>query len=268
MNYSKDINSYETPQNVKRALCDILLFGSRWYLLYKFIQSVFNLVHKLKTKVNEDPYMLTSQSGQDIINITEACQGKIYIDGLENLKELKEPVIIIGNHMSLLETFILPGIVFPHFKATFVVKTQLKTMKVFGKIMSALKAIGVDRKNPKDDFTAVINQGTELLKNGISVIIFPQSTRIDYFDISQFNSIGVKLAKAANVKIIPLAVRSDFLSCGKILRDFGPLKRECPIRFSFGKPIEVSGTGKEQHNQVVEFIKDKMQKWNVKIVDK
>ena len=280
MNFNLNMNRYETAPDTKRSFFDILFCGARWYLLYRYIKCVFELVREFRIEkkrikqakqkgleYNFDPFMLTALKGQRTIDITEACGGKFFIDGLEHLRNNQEPVVIIGNHMSLLETFALNGVILPYFKATFVIKTQLKNMKVFGIIMQELQAIDVKRQNPKEDFSAVIEKGTQALNSGISVVVFPQSTRVPYFDVNQFNSIGIKLAKNAGVKVIPLAIRTDFLSCGKILRDFGPLKRELPIRFSFGAPLEISGTGKDQQNQIVEFIKSKMKEWNVKIVN-
>ena len=46
-------------------------------------------------------------------------------------RELKDPVIFIGNHMSTLETFVLPWIILPHRPLTFVVKRELLGYPLF-----------------------------------------------------------------------------------------------------------------------------------------
>ena len=93
------------------------------------------------------------------------------------------------------------------------------------------------------------------------MIVFPQSTRTRTFDEEQFNSIGIKLAKSAGVPVVPMALKTDFLECGKLVRDLGPLHPERPVRFEFGPALTVEGTGQEQHHQVMEFIRNAFARW-------
>ena len=58
-------------------------------------------------------------------------------------------------------------------------------------------------------FKAVLEGGKQRLQKGISIIVFPQTTRTVRFEPENFNSIGVKLAQRAKVPIIPLALRTD-----------------------------------------------------------
>ena len=54
-----------------------------------------------------------------------------------------------------------------------------------------------------------MEEGSERLKKGKSVLIFPQKTRSEIFNPKEFNSLGVKLAKKNNVPVIPMAVLTD-----------------------------------------------------------
>ena len=47
--------------------------------------------------------------------------------GLEIVQRLASPCVFIGNHMSILETFVLPCLIVPHRNVTFVVKESLIT---------------------------------------------------------------------------------------------------------------------------------------------
>ena len=164
--------------------------------------------------------------------------------------------------MSLLETALLHSFVRPRRDFCFVIKRSLLDVPYFGHIMRFLKCIPVDRVNPRDDFKTVMEVGTERLKEGKSVVIFPQSTRSTIFDPSQFNTIGIKLAKHAGVPVIPLALRTDFLGNGKLVKDLGPIHRHNPVWFEFGEPImKVSASGKEEHARIVEFISAKVKEW-------
>ena len=62
--------------------------------------------------------------------------------------------------------------------------------------------------------------------------------------------------------IIPLALKTDAWGEGKLIKDFGPINPQKTIHFSFDAPIYVSGTGKNEHEKIILFIKEKMNEWN------
>ena len=88
--------------------------------------------------------------------------------------------------------------------------------------MRSRNPIVVGRTDPRKDLEAVMNGGVELLKNGISIVIFPQSTRSVEFKPEEFNSLGVKLAKKAGVDVVPIALKTDFWGNGKLIKEAWP----------------------------------------------
>ncbi len=197
-----------------------------------------------------------------IIQAMEACGACFQIEGTEHVANLDGPCVFIGNHMSTAETFILPAVLLPFRQVCFVVKQALIEIPVFKHIMIHQRPIVVGRSNPREDLRTVLDGGCEQLAAGRSVIVFPQTTRTPKFDPSQFNSIGVKLARKANVPVIPLALQTSAWGNGKWIKDIGPFRPGIPVRFAFGAPIEVEGTGKATHQKVVAFIQEKLKAWN------
>lgn len=198
--------------------------------------------------------------GQKILNMMRDVGCKITIKGHENLKNLQSPCVFIANHMSTLETLVLPGVIGKEFKVTFVVKKSLLKYPFFGKILSALNPIPVGRKNPKEDYKVVMQEGFKRLKEGISIIIFPQATRELVFDPSKFNTLGVKLAKKASVPAVPVALRTDAWGIGKVIKDFGKIDPSKPICFFIGKPLYIEDKGLKEHLQIIEFIEHSLRK--------
>ena len=139
----------------------------------------------------------------------------IEVEGMDAINAVDGPCLFVANHMSTLETFMLPGMIRPRRPVTFVVKKSLTTMPFFGAVMRSRDPIVVGRVNPREDLSAVLNGGVERLKKGVSIIVFPQSTRSSVFDERHFNSIGVKLARRAGVPIVPLALKTDAWGQGK-----------------------------------------------------
>lgn len=194
----------------------------------------------------------------------EMAGAEITIEGVENLAGVDGAVVYVGNHMSFLETFILPSLVLTAGGASFVVKESLITYPVFGAIMRATNPISVTRKNPREDLRQVLTAGKELLEGGRSVVIFPQATRSTAFVEANFNSLGAKLAVKAGVPIVPVAVKTDFVANGRWLKDFGHVQPDRPVRIAFGSVLE--GTkSKDLHARTVEFLRGKLSGWGVPI---
>lgn len=197
------------------------------------------------------------------LHVAESAGGHVKVTGLEHVARTEGPVVIVGNHMSSLETIILSGFLLPFKDVAFVVKDALLRHAIFGPIMRAVKMIPVSRTNPRDDLKQVLTKGTELLQSGVSVVIFPQATRATVFDPAQFNSLGVKLAARAGVPVVPMALRTDFWANGRLIKDLGPICPERPIRVAFDAPRRVAGTGREDHEAIVAFIKQQLHAWGL-----
>jgi 1-acyl-sn-glycerol-3-phosphate acyltransferase len=258
-------DTYDTPELVKRAFREYLLLGSRWSP-YSFFFYIILKYRAIALKGTYD-YETWAESSFEQLTYLESCGAKFHVKGMDNIRKLTGPVVYVANHMSTLETLALPGFICPIQKVTYVVKEKLTKGFFWGPIMRSRDPITVTRKDPRADLESVLNGGMERLKNGISVIIFPQGTRQDHFDRAKFNSLGVKLAARAGVPVVPVALKTDWWGNSKILRGFGPVRRKLPIMFEFGEPIPVSGRGKAEHERCLEFIESRLRSWGADVVD-
>jgi 1-acyl-sn-glycerol-3-phosphate acyltransferase len=200
-------------------------------------------------------------SGLETLHAIERAGATVEIEGIANLRSFEGPCVFIANHMSTLETYTLPGILLPFRDITYVMKKSLVTYPVFGRIMRWMRPITVTRTNPREDLKAVLEEGSALLKEGRSVVIFPQTTRTMELEPERFNSIGVKLARRAGVPVVPIALRTDALGNGRVLKDFGTVDPTRDVHFSIGEPMEITGRGNEEHRRIIEFITGKLNTW-------
>ena len=253
-------DSYTTAADHKRALWDTLSLGSSLYFGTKFLSMLWG--SRSLALSNKFDTQTWAKRSMDIMKLTEDCGAKIHIEGLDNITKVKGPVVFISNHMSMMESMIFPGLIASRREVTFVVKSSLTTHSLFGPTMRARKPIAVDRKDPVADFKTVMAEGVENLNNGVSVVIFPQSQRMVKFDPSQFNTLGIKLAKKAKATIIPIAIKTDFWGNGSLAKDIGSLNKKEPVYVKFGEPIKIDGPGKKEHQEVIDFIQSNLDHWN------
>ncbi len=201
------------------------------------------------------------ESSYEVLQRLEDAGIVVEISGIENVTKVSGPVVIVGNHMSMMETLILPVMVQPVKPVTFVVKEALLSYPVFKYVMRSCNPIAVSRTNPRQDLKTVLSEGVDRMKAGISIIVFPQTTRSHTFDEKQMSSIGVKLAKKAGVPIIPLALKTDCWSNGKKIKDFGKLDITKKAHFAFGEPITIEGKGDVEQAKLNAFITEKLKNW-------
>jgi len=254
-------SDYTTPRGVPQSLLS-RLFGLRALPFYWGMSSVVLHARKLALQNNFDGQSW-AQHSRDIMAAAERNGARIHITGFDEFRTVPGPVVFIGNHMSTLETFIFPCIIQPDKPLTFIVKESLCTHAVFGPVMRSRDPVTVTRTDPRKDLKAVLAGGAERLKAGISMCVFPQSTRKFEFEPAHFNTIGVKLARRANVPVVPVAVRTDYWGNGKMIKDFGPVARSRDVFVAFGKAIPADEPQKSVHQQVLDFLKKRLPEWGV-----
>ena len=129
------------------------------------------------------------------------CGLTFEVEGMENINP-EQPVIFLSNHQSAWETLALRYILPPH---SVVIKRELLYFPIWGWSLLTLKSIVINRKNQRASLRALIEQGTGYLKEGLSVLIFPEGTRAGAGELLKFNVGGAMLAHKSGYPIIPVA---------------------------------------------------------------
>ena len=255
-------DSYDTPEDMPQSKSEYLLLGSRWSVYSHFFLTILRSRSLALRGLYDDAAW--ARSSFEIITNLERCAARLHIEGLDRLRAAEGPLVIVANHMSTLETLVLPGLITPLKPVTYVVKSKLLSGFFWGPIMRSRNPIAISRKDPRADLEIVLRVGQERLASGVSVIVFPQGTRTEVWRREGFNSLGIKLAAKAGVRVIPVALKTDFWGSGGIFRGFGPVHRDRAVRIEFGEPIAVSGRGKAEHERCLDFIESRIKSWGVK----
>lgn len=255
---------YETPSDVRRNLYGRLLSG--WLDPFYYFD-VTHVVASANLHVRRGLFDRTmwARHGLRMLDAVERAGGKASLTGFDNIALAKLPVVYTSNHMSVVDTTILPASLLGFGDVTTVVKESLLTYPLFGRVMRAVEPISVTRRDPRDDLKEVLTRGEAFLRAGRSVLIFPQATREPGFAPSEFNSLGVKLARHAGVPVIPIALKTDFQGIGKRFRDFGPVDRQKRLYIRVGRPLAVEGNGRATQEAIVSFITETVRSWGAEI---
>jgi 1-acyl-sn-glycerol-3-phosphate acyltransferase len=254
------IDSYRTDPHRNRSVVSRIFLRPK----FTFYFQAFWIIWKNSRKALKGVYPAEqwAESSFEILRALENIGTSITITGMDNLRAFDGPAVFIANHMSTLETFVLPCIIQPIKPVTFVVKQSLIDTPVFGPIMRSRDPILVGRTNPREDLRAVLEGGTKKLQAGQSIVIFPQSTRSFIFTPEEFNTLGIKLALKANVPAVPIALKTDAWGIGKLVKDFGSIDTRKKVNFAIGEPMTIQNRGAEEHQKVITFISEKLGQWH------
>ena len=95
------------------------------------------------------------------------------VEGIENIP--RTPCIVVSNHQGQWESFFLQTLFIP---STSIIKKELLLIPLFGWALRCMKPITLNRLNRVSSLKKVIKKGVIKLKNGFSIILFPEGTRI------------------------------------------------------------------------------------------
>ena len=95
------------------------------------------------------------------------------VEGVENIPNT--PCIVVSNHQGQWESFFLQTLFIP---STSIIKQELLYIPLFGWALRCMKPITLNRLNKVSSLKKVIKKGVMKLKDGFSIILFPEGTRI------------------------------------------------------------------------------------------
>ncbi|MBZ9566645.1 lysophospholipid acyltransferase family protein [Modicisalibacter tunisiensis] len=128
------------------------------------------------------------------------CGVRYEIRGRDNVPA--GPVVILANHQCEWETLFLQVLKPP---VCTVLKQELLRLPLFGWALRLLHPIALDRSRPARAMKQVLTQGTRRLGEGLSVLIFPEGTRVEPGVRRRYNKSGAVIACRAGVPVLPVA---------------------------------------------------------------
>ena len=122
------------------------------------------------------------------------------------LKDMQAPSIVIGNHLSAMDPFIVAYAV-KKYEIRFIGKRELTGSKLLERVLNGLHMIPVTRGGT--DMSAM-RACMQVLKDGHVLGIFPEGTRHQPEMMHTVESGAAMIALRANVPVLPVYIHSKF----------------------------------------------------------
>jgi putative phosphoserine phosphatase/1-acylglycerol-3-phosphate O-acyltransferase len=124
------------------------------------------------------------------------------------------PAVFILNHQSNADLLIAIKLIKKGARG--VAKKELQKMPIVGQILEAAGTIFLDRTDKEKSINA-LKPAVESLKNGTSIVIFPEGTRSYDYTLGKFKKGAFHLAMEAGVPLVPIVLKNahDVMPRGK-----------------------------------------------------
>jgi 1-acyl-sn-glycerol-3-phosphate acyltransferase len=181
--------------------------------------------------------------------VLRAAGVKVRVHGLENGGN-GEPRIFASNHVSWFDVPALAGVL-PRYK--FVAKAELFKVPIFGRAMRSAGMIEIQRENRKAAFGAY-DVAAERIKQGNSVIVFPEGTRGHAYPLRPFKKGPFVLAIAAGVPIVPVIVHGSI----EALRKGSFRVYPGTIDIHLLEPVSTAGVDYDHREALMQTVRSRM----------
>ncbi len=129
---------------------------------------------------------------------------ELNILGEENLTA-ERPAVFIFNHRNQADPVIVGALIRDNWVA--VGKKELEGDPIMGTLGKVLDSVFIDRDNPTAAVES-LHQVEERARQGLSIMIAPEGTRLDTTSVGPFKKGPFRIAMAAGIPIVPIVIRN------------------------------------------------------------
>jgi 1-acyl-sn-glycerol-3-phosphate acyltransferase len=174
------------------------------------------------------------------------CGVKLDVSSLEVIRK-DLPRIYMSNHQSYFDIFALLAGLPVDFK--FILKKELMKIPILGPTMKRAGYISLDREDNRKAIISM-NLAADRIRNGASVLIFPEGTRSLDGVLGEFKKGGFHLALKSGCDIVPVAIikSRDIVPKGSLRINKGI------IHLKIGKAIPVKNYSKRDMTLLMEMV--------------
>ncbi len=139
--------------------------------------------------------------------VTKAAKLKITVNGLEKIPT-DRPVLFTPNHQSYADVPLLLHVL-GDFRVGFLMRKSLNNFFAIDQISRIIKCVPIDQANPRDSMRG-LQKTVEQIKNGQSMVVFPEGKRGYSNTPDVFFNGAFKIVQKTGVTVVPVYLRNVF----------------------------------------------------------
>ncbi len=231
-----------------------------WYIHFAWsllmtIPSIYK-VKSLENKgmIKEKEEFVSKFTSKWALSQLKAAGAQVKVFGEENIPR-DIPVVFISNHQGNFDIPILMSKI--NKPKGFIAKIETKKIPVVRDWMEYIHCVFMDRSNLRKSAASII-EGVKIIKEGHSLIIFPEGTRSKGGPLGEFKAGSFKLATKSKAPIVPITINGSY----KLMEGNDNKIKPASVEIYVHPAIETKNLTKEEEdalpNRVVNIIKSKL----------
>ena len=168
----------------------------------------------------------------------------VEVKGKENLHK-RTSYVFVPNHQGAFDIFLIYGFIGRNFK--WMMKKSLRKLPFVGKACQSAGHIFVDRSGPKKVLETIL-QAKESLKDGVSLVVFPEGARTFTGHMGYFKKGAFQLADDLQLAVVPVTIDGSF----EISPRTGKWIHRHKMTLTIHKPIAPQGKGSRNIKETLE----------------
>ena len=180
-------------------------------------------------------------------SILFASRISVTVNGLANI-DPGQSYVYMSNHQS---NFDIP-VLLAHLPVQFrwLAKAELFKIPIFGRAMRGAGYVKIDRFNQESAFESIKEAGSRM-KNGVSVMIFPEGTRSRDGKIRPFKKGGFIMAVDSGVPIVPVILQGT-----RSIMEKSSLKINTgEVSLNIAVPIATTGFSRDNKDDLIDSVR-------------
>ena len=170
----------------------------------------------------------------------------IKVEGRENLQP-GQSYVFAANHQGAFDIFMIYGFLGSNFK--WMMKQSLRKIPLVGKACEAAHHIFVDKRSASK-IKKTIDEARQTLKNGMSLVIFPEGARTFTGHMGLFRRGAFQLADELQLPVVPITINGSFDVMPR-MRDFH-FAHFAPLHLTIHAPIHPTSQGHENIKRLLD----------------
>lgn len=170
----------------------------------------------------------------------------VHVEGHEHLQE-KASYVFVANHQGAYDIFLIYGYLGRHFK--WMMKKALRRIPLVGRACEDAGHIFVDKSGPHA-MQHTVDQAREVLRDGVSLVVFPEGSRSDTGKVGVFHRGAFQLADELQLPVVPVSIEGSFEVLSR-KKGFNFLTWH-PLSITIHEPIPPQGKGLENEHWQME----------------
>ncbi len=174
------------------------------------------------------------------------CSVKLTVRGLDNIPS-DQPVLYIGNHNSIFDCICM----FPYFPGRFgyIAKDNLKKVPLLSTWLLRANTLYLNREDPREGMKVIL-KAIDMVKEGISIFVFPEGTRGESEEMGEFKAGSFKIATKTNCPIIPVTIAGT----RDIVSNHIPFVKTSQVIIDIGSPIYLDQLDADEKKHISTYV--------------